>query len=232
VASSSKQKRSGPEDVAIAADLTVAGQKIAINGFIEEAFYQDVHCNVYYPSCHTVTVTSTSTITAATPTSTSTSTSTSVSVSVPESVTSVFTTSTSTTTVFTTPITTVTSTTTNTDYTDTSTSYAACATNNFANYVGSEGIESVEEEDTSAAYNITDDTDPYDCCVSAITDVSSGGALWYFILSANRCINISLSTCSAPQVDGSVAALNIAQASTNILAGNAYCGQWTQSEEV
>ncbi|QIW98994.1 hypothetical protein AMS68_004512 [Peltaster fructicola] len=127
---------------------------------------------------------------------------------------------------------------TETEIASTTTVYAACATDNFANYL--------VDDDGSAAYisgsngtgpaDVSSYNTAYECCVYAI---QNGGKAWAFSLSdiglgtcvtwhpnyiANSCVNGTQSEQYIALTNGT------GFGSVKSVIGNAYCGQYTSAE--
>ena len=185
----------------------------------------DIGCHVYKEGpCATPIATSTITSTAQTATVTTTSVSTITVTSIPIVSRTTTITSYTTATFTTTRTTTTTSTTTSTTYTSTSTYYAACAPSNTANTLGNEPIDNASiDVDTMRA---TDDTNVYDCCVSAITDPFGTS----FLLADNiGCLVLERDTCLAGTdgVDQSlVKTVYTGSMYPHMTVGNGYCGSF------
>ncbi|KIW67840.1 hypothetical protein PV04_07064 [Phialophora macrospora] len=213
-----------PVNVGVSASANVAVPKQNWSpSYIKPGAPGNVGCYEYHSQC--TTTTTTLTVTGSTSTVITTSTSTSTVTTTPGATI----TSTVTATETSTAVTTATSTTTtqSTSFTATTTTYAACATNNLANYVNTLPIIGFSGNGSPLS---TDATSEYECCVSAI--LNPLGALWAWTFDSSTCL-IALAAdgvCAAGQlsngVGNTVEVSSVSTSSVEYGVGNAYCGLW------
>ncbi|OCT52290.1 hypothetical protein CLCR_08591 [Cladophialophora carrionii] len=221
-ASVSAKRRAVNIDVSAKADLGVPKRNWSPS-YIKPGVPGNVGCYEYHSRC--ATTTTTLTVTASTSTVITTSTSTSTVTTTPGATT----TSTITATETSTEISTETSTATTevTSFTSTTTSYAACATENQAQYVNTLPIIGFLGNGTPLS---TGATSLYECCVSAI--LNPLGAIWAWDIDGESCL-IALSAdgvCAAGQLSNGVGnTIEVSEVQTDPVewgVGNAYCGMW------
>ncbi|OAG40890.1 hypothetical protein AYO21_04967 [Fonsecaea monophora] len=178
----------------------------------------DVSCIEYHSRCSTTT--STVTKTAPTTTFSTTVTSTSTITTTPGATTTVtdIVTSVTTTIITTTSITTTS--TVATSFTSTVTSYAACATNNQANFVNGNAVSGFGGNGDPLSVDADSETE---CCVAAINQPNV--ALWAWIFESESCLVSVATTCPLP-AGNQIETTSDPTANPQYGVGNANCGTW------